>query len=32
MVADRITVLVDEGRLLAKGDITQWRFSEVKPA
>jgi hypothetical protein len=32
LVANRITVLVDEGRLISKGDITQWRFSEVKPA
>ena len=25
-----IDALVSSGRLIAKGDITQWRFSEVK--
>ena len=32
LVADRIAVLVDEGRLIAQGDITQWRFSEIRSA
>ncbi len=32
LVAKRIEYLVAEGFLVAKGDITQWRFSEVKPA
>ena len=32
LVARRIEALVEEGRLLSKGDITQWRFSEVQPA
>jgi len=31
MVAKRIEYLVSEGFLTAKGDITNWRFSEVKP-
>jgi len=28
--AERIEVLVREGRLVALGDIQKWRFSEVK--
>ena len=32
LVAKRIAALVAERRLLAKGDITQWRFSEVRRA
>ena len=32
LVADRIEALVDEGRLHSQGDITRWRFSEVRPA
>lgn len=29
-VARRIEFLVSEGRLLAKGDIKNWRYSEVR--
>lgn len=29
-VARRIEFLVSEGRLLAQGDIKNWRFSEVR--
>jgi Protein of unknown function len=29
-VAARITYLVAEGRLESQGDISQWRFSEVR--
>ena len=32
MIADRIGALVREGRLDAKGEITQWRRSEVRRA
>jgi hypothetical protein len=28
--AERIETLVREGRLIAQGDITNWRFSEVR--
>jgi hypothetical protein len=28
--AERIEVLVRAGRLVAQGDITKWRFSEVR--
>ena len=28
--AERIAVLVREGRLVAQGDITKWRYSEVR--
>jgi len=28
--AERIAVLVSEGRLVAQGDITKWRYSEVR--
>ena len=28
--AERIEILVQEGRLVAQGDITKWRFSEVR--
>jgi hypothetical protein len=28
--AERIEFLVREGRLVAQGDITKWRFSEVR--
>jgi hypothetical protein len=31
-VANRVAALVDEDHLIAKGDITEWRHSEVKPA
>jgi hypothetical protein len=31
LVAKRIAVLVDEGQLIAKGDLTRPRFSEIKP-
>lgn len=29
-IAARIRALADEGRLEAKGDLSQWRFSEVR--
>jgi hypothetical protein len=29
-VAERIEALVGEGRLVAQGDIKNWRFSEVR--
>ena len=32
LIADRISHLVKHRRLVVKGDITQWRFSEVRPA
>ncbi|HKS37279.1 MAG TPA: DUF3658 domain-containing protein [Verrucomicrobiae bacterium] len=32
MIAERIEVLVESGRLEAPGDITRWRFSEVRLA
>ena len=32
LVAERIEVLLREGRLLAQGDIKNWRFSEVRVA
>ncbi len=32
LVANRISALVDKGRLIAQGDITEWRHSEVKLA
>ena len=28
--AERIEALVREGRLIAQGDITKWRYSEVR--
>ena len=28
--AERIEALVHEGHLVAKGDITKWRYSEVR--
>jgi hypothetical protein len=31
-IAARIRALVDEGKLEAKGDLSQWRFSEVRRA
>jgi hypothetical protein len=31
LIAKRIEYLVEEGFLIAKGDITNWRFSEVRP-
>ena len=30
LIADRISALVREGRLVAQGDITRWRHSEVR--
>ncbi len=30
LVARRIEALVSEGRLVAQGDIKNWRFSEVR--
>jgi len=30
MIAGRIEVLVGAGRLVAQGDITRWRHSEVR--
>jgi hypothetical protein len=30
LVAERIEVLVQDGRLLAQGDTTKWRHSEVR--
>jgi hypothetical protein len=30
LVARRIEALVSEGRLIAQGDIKNWRFSEVR--
>jgi hypothetical protein len=30
LVARRIEVLVEEGRLVAQGNIKNWRFSEVR--
>jgi hypothetical protein len=30
IVADRLYVLVEEGRLVAAGDVTRWRHSEVR--
>ena len=32
IIADRIGALVREGRLIAQGDITRWRHSEVRRA
>lgn len=32
LVAKRIAYLVGEGFLISKGDITNWRFSEIRPA
>jgi Protein of unknown function len=29
-IAARIRALADEGRLEAKGDLSQWRFSEIR--
>jgi hypothetical protein len=29
-IASRIASLVDEGKLEAKGDVSNWRFSEVR--
>jgi hypothetical protein len=29
-VAKRIELLVDDGRLIAQGDVTKWRHSEVR--
>ena len=29
-VAKRIELLVDDGRLVAQGDVTNWRHSEVR--
>jgi hypothetical protein len=31
-IATRIRALVDEGKLEAKGDLSRWRFSEVRHA
>jgi Protein of unknown function len=31
-VAARIRALVNEGELEAKGDLSQWRFSEIRRA
>jgi len=31
-VAARIRTLVDEGKLEAKGDLSQWQFSEIRRA
>jgi hypothetical protein len=30
LIAKRIEVLVQDGRLLAQGDIKKWRHSEVR--
>jgi Protein of unknown function len=30
LIAERIEVLVQDGRLLAQGDIKNWRYSEVR--
>jgi hypothetical protein len=30
LIARRIEVLVQDGRLLAQGDIKKWRYSEVR--
>ena len=30
LVVDRIAALVQDGRLLAQGDIKKWRYSEVR--
>jgi hypothetical protein len=30
LVAERIEVLLGEGRLVAQGDVKNWRFSEVR--
>jgi hypothetical protein len=32
LIAKRIEVLVQDGSLLAQGDIKQWRYSEVRPS
>jgi Protein of unknown function len=29
-IADRIRALVDDGKLQAEGDLSRWRFSEVR--
>ena len=29
-VAERVRVLVDDGRLQARGDLSKWRHSEVR--
>lgn len=30
LIAKRVEALIDEGRLVAEGDATNWRRSEVK--
>lgn len=30
MIASRIRTLVEDGKLEAKGDLSQWRYSEVR--
>ena len=32
VIARRVQALVEEGRLMAQGDITEWRYSEVRLA
>jgi hypothetical protein len=29
-IADRIRALVDDGKLQAEGDLSRWRYSEVR--
>jgi Protein of unknown function len=29
-IADRIQALVDDGKLQAEGDLSRWRYSEVR--
>ena len=30
LIAGRVAALVDNGNLVAQGDITNWRFSEIR--
>ena len=30
LIAARIELLVRDGRLIAQGDVTRWRYSEVR--
>jgi hypothetical protein len=30
LIVGRVEALVREGRLLAQGDVTNWRFSEIR--
>jgi hypothetical protein len=32
MIGDRVEVLVQSGRIKARGDVTRWRFSQISKA